>query len=84
MSLDRRDKKLNDSFHDDKSDNLEMHYNEQHIIPSSKIVLCRQLGSGEFGDVWQGVWRIDEAKEVSMKILLYIVTIFNWLIVYFS
>uniref|UniRef100_A0A914XQZ6 non-specific protein-tyrosine kinase n=1 Tax=Plectus sambesii TaxID=2011161 RepID=A0A914XQZ6_9BILA len=30
---------------------------EQHIIPITCITLCKQLGEGEFGAVWQGVWQ---------------------------
>jgi hypothetical protein len=27
---------------------------QQHIIPSERISLCREIGSGEFGSVFQG------------------------------
>ncbi|PAV77794.1 hypothetical protein WR25_01355 isoform F [Diploscapter pachys] len=30
---------------------------EQHIIPPDRITLCKELGKGEFGDVWQATWK---------------------------
>ena len=27
-----------------------------HIIPAASVTLCKQLGKGEFGAVWQAVW----------------------------
>uniref|UniRef100_A0A915LCK9 non-specific protein-tyrosine kinase n=1 Tax=Romanomermis culicivorax TaxID=13658 RepID=A0A915LCK9_ROMCU len=39
---------------------------EQHIIPTGRIVLCQQLGGGEFGEVWQGVWKINSSEKAAI------------------
>ncbi|PIO69464.1 variant SH3 domain protein, partial [Teladorsagia circumcincta] len=30
---------------------------DQHVIPPEKITLCKELGHGEFGSVWQASWK---------------------------
>ncbi|KAJ1364364.1 hypothetical protein KIN20_024450 [Parelaphostrongylus tenuis] len=30
---------------------------EQHVIPLDNITLCKELGQGEFGSVWQASWK---------------------------
>ncbi|VDL76086.1 unnamed protein product [Nippostrongylus brasiliensis] len=30
---------------------------DQHVIPIERITLCKELGHGEFGSVWQASWK---------------------------
>lgn len=38
-------------------DEFAMQSEEQHIIPAERISLCKQIGSGEFGCVFQGFFK---------------------------
>ncbi|CAB3409355.1 unnamed protein product [Caenorhabditis bovis] len=42
---------------------------EQHVIPLEKIALCKELGHGEFGAVWQASWRNggNDVTQVAVK-----------------
>ncbi|CAD6199487.1 unnamed protein product [Caenorhabditis auriculariae] len=41
---------------------------DQHVIPLEKITLCKELGHGEFGSVWQASWKNNaEVIQVAVK-----------------
>ncbi|VDO42653.1 unnamed protein product [Haemonchus placei] len=46
---DSTDRREIPAAHDDDTD--------QHVIPPEKITLCKELGHGEFGSVWQASWK---------------------------
>ncbi|CAZ39159.1 Ack-related non-receptor tyrosine kinase [Caenorhabditis elegans] len=38
--------------------------NDHHVIPIEKITLCKELGQGEFGSVWQAGWKNSAGSDV--------------------
>uniref|UniRef100_A0A8R1HLY6 non-specific protein-tyrosine kinase n=1 Tax=Caenorhabditis japonica TaxID=281687 RepID=A0A8R1HLY6_CAEJA len=36
---------------------------DHHVIPIDKITLCKELGHGEFGSVWQATWKNANSSE---------------------
>uniref|UniRef100_A0A8L8L3P3 non-specific protein-tyrosine kinase n=1 Tax=Heligmosomoides polygyrus TaxID=6339 RepID=A0A8L8L3P3_HELPZ len=43
--------------------------NDQHVIPIERITLCKELGHGEFGSVWQASWKGGPNGAESMQIV---------------
>ncbi|CAJ0603569.1 unnamed protein product [Cylicocyclus nassatus] len=41
---------------------------DQHVIPPEKITLCKELGRGEFGSVWQASWKGGPNGAESMQV----------------
>ncbi|KIH52277.1 hypothetical protein ANCDUO_17622, partial [Ancylostoma duodenale] len=41
---------------------------DQHVIPPEKITLCKELGHGEFGSVWQASWKGGPNGAESMQV----------------
>uniref|UniRef100_A0A158PCU0 non-specific protein-tyrosine kinase n=1 Tax=Angiostrongylus cantonensis TaxID=6313 RepID=A0A158PCU0_ANGCA len=41
---------------------------EQHVIPLENITLCKELGQGEFGSVWQASWKGGPNGAESMQV----------------
>ncbi|KJH48926.1 p21-Rho-binding domain protein [Dictyocaulus viviparus] len=41
---------------------------DQHVIPLEKITLCKELGHGEFGSVWQASWKGGPNGAESMQV----------------
>jgi len=63
-----KDQRDENNGHDFESGSAELACsNEQHIIAASKVVLCQQLGAGEFGDVWQGAWKYGTGQQVAFR-----------------
>ncbi|EGT53842.1 CBN-ARK-1 protein [Caenorhabditis brenneri] len=41
---------------------------DHHVIPIEKITLCKELGQGEFGSVWQAAWKnSNDVTQVAVK-----------------
>lgn len=40
---------------------------QHHIIPARNMTLCKQLGAGEFGSVWQAVWSLDNGSKMQVR-----------------
>lgn len=41
---------------------------DHHVIPLEKITLCKELGQGEFGSVWQASWKTSgDVTQVAVK-----------------
>lgn len=41
---------------------------DHHVIPIEKITLCKELGQGEFGSVWQAAWKnANDVTQVAVK-----------------
>lgn len=51
----------------------------KHIIPADTIIVNKELGTGEFGVVQQGVWT-NEGERVIFRIYILILIIFNVLL----
>ncbi|UMM31411.1 hypothetical protein L5515_012898 [Caenorhabditis briggsae] len=57
-SLDRKNSNSTGSREDD----------DHHVIPIEKITLCKELGQGEFGSVWQAAWKNgNDVTQVAVK-----------------
>ncbi|WKY08360.1 hypothetical protein Q1695_007689 [Nippostrongylus brasiliensis] len=41
---------------------------DQHVIPIERITLCKELGHGEFGSVWQASWKGGPNGAESMQV----------------
>lgn len=53
---------------------------DQHIIPSNLITLCKELGQGEFGKVFQGVWShsgTDKVGQIDLRIDSFLLNILS-------
>jgi hypothetical protein len=46
----------------DDIQHLQTGNNSQHIIPAERITLCKEIGSGEFGCVFQGFYFVHTNK----------------------
>ncbi|XGW26729.1 hypothetical protein V3C99_007373 [Haemonchus contortus] len=57
---DSTDRREIPAAHDDDTD--------QHVIPPEKITLCKELGHGEFGSVWQASWKGGPNGAESMQV----------------
>lgn len=44
------------------------HDQDQHVIPIERITLCRELGKGEFGSVYQAAWNNGGAGNIQVAV----------------
>ena len=57
---------------DDTSEKPAIRVPNKHIIPAEAILVNKELGSGEFGVVQQGVWTNDKDR-VGLKLFIFLI-----------
>lgn len=51
-----------------QSPNSSIITNDQHIIPIESIALCKELGKGEFGCVYQAAWHLQDGSNNVLQV----------------
>lgn len=57
---------------------------EQHVIPVERITLCKELGKGEFGSVFQAAWNNSTGSGIERIQVAVICVVYEYLIYFLT
>uniref|UniRef100_A0A1I8B3W2 non-specific protein-tyrosine kinase n=1 Tax=Meloidogyne hapla TaxID=6305 RepID=A0A1I8B3W2_MELHA len=73
LAILRKDQQTNNkeeiNRHSTNSSNFDNSFTQQQIlIPIEKISLCKEIGSGEFGEVYQAIWQREGEESIQVAV----------------